>query len=937
MDFLEQLYSNMESGYINIWTLQDKGSAWFRHDELDRAMEYALRQSESKDVYFGVNPRCAPIPGKRGGAEDVCAVVALYADIDIRNDAAHKKQSLPKDQAEALRFVGQLPFAPTFTIDSGNGLHLYWQLTEPIIIEDDASLSAIVELSRGWGQYVCDRANQLYGWELDNVSDLARALRVPGTQNHKSSTPVVVRVIACNGSTYNPADFEGYTQKDTPDSEYLQRQPKGFMLPDRINDGSRNETLFKLASSLRAKGLSEVAIDAALQAENRARCIPPKGEDEVRTIAHSAAKYVPGTLTEQTQAAAVVALEQVDDTAESLMSDATLNAIAAIRDDVERQRRIVALREKAKRLHIAEPFNIALKARLMQAQSSRVADEARADEDDFICLPGMPITGLRSPSWRVDNSGVYRIQTIKGLSVTEWACPHPIIITERLVNADSKLVKVRLAFYDNGQWQDVIVDRSAIASRQSIVRLADTGIMVNSENAKYLVRYLGELEAANREVIPNRRSVSRLGWLGQLEFSPYADALAFDGEAYYRDLYGAVQVSGSEERWLEAISAARKNISTRAILAASFTAPLVGLLNKPVFIVHLWGDTGTGKSVVMQLAASVWGNPRVLTRTFNATSVGMERLAAFFHSLPLCLDEFQTLRKDRIDVDTLLYTLTEGKSKAMGRRDGGVAIESRWANVILTNGEEPLTTDRSGGGAKNRAVEIYINKPLLDDAAATAGLIQENYGHAGPRYIAALIQEISEHGTGEFHRLFHTVHDKHRGNGTDKQINAVAFLALGEYSFCRFILRMNSENARQMAFELADALTTNAMKPEEVDLVERAWHWVTGWLASNREHFKGGEGFAFYTPLYGRYENNVAYVIGSVLNTELEKAGFSIRKCINGFKERGWLIPCPDGSIMRSQWNLSMDGITTRCYKLKVPSNVSGREMGEEVQEVMPF
>jgi hypothetical protein len=61
-----------------------------------------------------------------------------------------------------------------------------------------------------------------------------------------------------------------------------------------ISEGHRNETLFRLACSLRGKGLAEAAILAALLEENRVRCFPPLSDQEVRTIAGSASRYEQG-------------------------------------------------------------------------------------------------------------------------------------------------------------------------------------------------------------------------------------------------------------------------------------------------------------------------------------------------------------------------------------------------------------------------------------------------------------------------------------------------------------------------------------------------------------------------------------------------------------------------------------------------------------------
>jgi hypothetical protein len=58
-----------------------------------------------------------------------------------------------------------------------------------------------------------------------------------------------------------------------------------------IANGSRNKVLFSLAGTLRRRGLDEASIAAALLGINAVKCETPLPEDEVRKIAHSAARY----------------------------------------------------------------------------------------------------------------------------------------------------------------------------------------------------------------------------------------------------------------------------------------------------------------------------------------------------------------------------------------------------------------------------------------------------------------------------------------------------------------------------------------------------------------------------------------------------------------------------------------------------------------------
>lgn len=68
-----------------------------------------------------------------------------------------------------------------------------------------------------------------------------------------------------------------------------------YMMPNKIAEGGRHDALFKAACSMRASGLSQEGIEAALIRENASRCFPPLPEKEVTTLAKDIAnRYPPG-------------------------------------------------------------------------------------------------------------------------------------------------------------------------------------------------------------------------------------------------------------------------------------------------------------------------------------------------------------------------------------------------------------------------------------------------------------------------------------------------------------------------------------------------------------------------------------------------------------------------------------------------------------------
>lgn len=70
--------------------------------------------------------------------------------------------------------------------------------------------------------------------------------------------------------------------------------PKSVRDSKKVPRGKRNDHLTSLGGTMRKRGMSREAIEAALVEENRLRCDPPLSEAEVRRVAASIASYRPG-------------------------------------------------------------------------------------------------------------------------------------------------------------------------------------------------------------------------------------------------------------------------------------------------------------------------------------------------------------------------------------------------------------------------------------------------------------------------------------------------------------------------------------------------------------------------------------------------------------------------------------------------------------------
>ena len=191
-----------------LWTLPDKKSYFY--NTIDTAVE-ASRGFNGHDVYLGVGVAKGAVGGgKRGKSDNILAMPALIADIDVEAEGVVSKKPRFKDRAAALEFTKSIPLQPTIVVWSGGGLHLYFCFRELFEIGSPNDSVEILKLSKGWNGFLQKEALKL-GVSIDSVWDITRVLRVPGTMNHKTETPRPVEVIEINpDARYNPDDFEDY-------------------------------------------------------------------------------------------------------------------------------------------------------------------------------------------------------------------------------------------------------------------------------------------------------------------------------------------------------------------------------------------------------------------------------------------------------------------------------------------------------------------------------------------------------------------------------------------------------------------------------------------------------------------------------------------------------------------------------------------------------
>jgi len=179
--------------------------------------------------------------------------------LDIDNKNGHSGSETLRDLQAQL---GRLPDGPICLTPNG-GMHLYFRYPIGVEVKTKAGLADGIDIRSNGGYVVgppsiIDRRE--YCWDAGAMPD---------------ETPLPDL----------PQKWIDFLPKD---------QPGTFSLPGQIPQGERNETLFRFAASLRAKGADDEEILSKISEAN-SRAKPPLTESELKAIVASATRYPAGT------------------------------------------------------------------------------------------------------------------------------------------------------------------------------------------------------------------------------------------------------------------------------------------------------------------------------------------------------------------------------------------------------------------------------------------------------------------------------------------------------------------------------------------------------------------------------------------------------------------------------------------------------------------
>ncbi|WPL12199.1 Superfamily II helicase [Thiorhodovibrio litoralis] len=310
-----------------------------------------------------------------------------------------------------------------------------------------------------------------------------------------------------------------------------------------------------------------------------------------------------------------------------------------------------------------------------------------------------------------------------------------------------------------GRWREWSMPMELLKGSGEELRgeLLDLGVRINPRQHRLLNDYLMR-QTPERRVL----AATQTGWhsAGKVFVLPHriigaSDVRFQSGHAQHDEFVTA----GTLEGWRAEISArCIGNPMLNLAVSGALAGPLLDKVNRISGGIHLVGDSSTGKSTALSVAASVWGGPDFI-RTWRATSNGLEGVAAALNDTALILDEIS--EADPAEVGAIIYSIGNGTGKSRADRTGASRPPKRWRVMLLSSGERTITATMAEGGRRRKAGQLVRlldipcrrsfglfdvlheqpNGRALSDKLRTESA--HHFGHAGPAFVQALIEDDS--------------------------------------------------------------------------------------------------------------------------------------------------------------------------------------------------
>ena len=224
----------------------------------------------------------------------------------------------------------------------------------------------------------------------------------------------------------------------------------------------------------------------------------------------------------------------------------------------------------------------------------------------------------------------------------------------------------------------------------------------------------------------------RIGWHGRAFVLPHetigdeSERVVFQSESAMENTF---RVKGTPEQWAHRIAVPCAGNSRLVFaLACAFAGPAMRPAGMESGGFHFRGDSSSGKTTALKVAASVYGGPSYLQR-WRTTDNALEAIAAQHCDGLLILDELAQV--DPKTAGECAYMLANEQSKARATRTGTPRARLSWRLLFMSAGELGLADHMAEGAKRARTGQEVRMADIPADAGRGMGAFENLHDHEG--------------------------------------------------------------------------------------------------------------------------------------------------------------------------------------------------------------
>lgn len=225
----------------------------------------------------------------------------------------------------------------------------------------------------------------------------------------------------------------------------------------------------------------------------------------------------------------------------------------------------------------------------------------------------------------------------------------------------------------------------------------------------------------------------RVGWHNGRAFVLPKETIGDSGERIVFQSDNAVENTfrskGTPDQWRDRVGAMCVGNSRLVFaVACAFAGPLLRPANMESGGFHYRGDSSSGKTTALKLAASVYGGASYLQR-WRATDNALEAIAAQHSDCLLILDELAQI--DPKTAGECAYMLANEQGKARATRTGTPRTRQAWRLLFLSAGELGLADHMAEGMKRTRTGQEVRMADIPADAGTGFGAFENLHTATG--------------------------------------------------------------------------------------------------------------------------------------------------------------------------------------------------------------